>query len=107
MSIAPRLRRRTRGPAASRSEKPEEWELLELADRSAPDVGIGILRDLYLGDPWGTTAAGRAIADDPEAIGFLVDYWRYVKWNEHGNEASLSEVGFEDLADMIIHPASS
>lgn len=98
-----KARRRVR----SRSEKPEEWELLELADRSAPDVGIGILRDLYLGDPWGTTAAGRAIANDPEAIGFLVDYWRYVKWNEHGNEASLSEVGFDGFVEIITTPEGS
>jgi hypothetical protein len=107
------LRRKGRRGVRSRSEKPEEeepleeWELLEIADRSSPEVGIGILKDIYLKYPWNTTAAGRAVANDPEALRFLASYWRYLQWNEHGNEAALSEVEFEGVADIILRPAYS
>lgn len=33
------------------------------------------------------------VADDREALEWLDDYWEYVKWNEHGNESSIDEVG--------------
>lgn len=48
---------------------------------------------------------GMRIAQDEEAMRFFVDYWDYVRWNEHGNEATLGDdVTFYDFVDMIAFP---
>ena len=42
------------------------------------------------------------VADDSEALEWLDDYWEYVKWNEHGNESSIDEVGgFKGFARTV------
>lgn len=42
------------------------------------------------------------VADDRQALEWLDDYWEYVKWNEHGNESSIDEVGgFRGLARTV------
>lgn len=51
---------------------------------------------------------GAQIANDVSAVGFFMDYWAYVRWNEHGNEAVLGdEVTFGDFVDMVLCPESS
>ena len=44
------------------------------------------------------------IADDPQCMEWFIDYWKYVHWNERGNECSLSEVGFGGFVDIILNP---
>lgn len=89
---------------------PPSWdglkeELLDRADRSDSFTGISLLRDLYLHYPlMGCTDVGMALAGDPEAMRFFADYWDYVRWNEHGNEPALSEVGFGGFVEMILDP---
>ena len=88
---------------------PPSWdemkeELLNRADRSDPATGIAILRNIYLHPGETSSAVGRTMADDTEAMGFFADYWDYVTWNEHGNEPALSEVGFEGFVEMILDP---
>ncbi|MBE6526363.1 MAG: hypothetical protein E7Z63_01135 [Thermoplasmata archaeon] len=67
---------------------------------------FGILADLYK-DPRNTdaTPVGLAIADSKGIINALADYWAYVKWNEHGNEASLVELGgLDGFIDIVLDP---
>ena len=48
---------------------------------------------------------GVRIAQDEDAMRFFVDYWAFVRWNEHGNEAVLGdEVTFYDFVDTIVFP---
>ena len=81
--------------------------MLSEADRASASAGIDILREIYLDPDLGqsTTSVGLRIAADPECIRWMKDYWNYVKWNEHGNEASLSEIGFEGFVQDILDPS--
>ena len=89
----------------------ESWEaykerLMAEADRMPATEAIDTLRALYV-DPrskgeW--TEAGLKMANDPECLRWFSDYWSYVRWNEHGNECSLSEVGFGGFVDTILRP---
>ena len=89
----------------------DEWfdyqeEMYHRADKASSEKAIAILRDLYL-DPRSSsewTDVGREIADDKECLAWMANYWYYLRWNEHGNEASLSEVRFTGLIDSIIDP---
>lgn len=82
----------------------EEMEMK--ADVSKPKEAIRILRELYLDvnsqREW--TGKGRLIADDTDCIDWFVDYWTFVRWNEHGNQCNISEIGFSGLIDMIVNP---
>lgn len=69
------------------------------ADRSSHPISI--LLDCYNKyeehDP-----IADAVANDDEALAWLGDYWAYVKYNEHGNEASMEEVGgFKGFANTF------
>ena len=83
-----------------------EARLFTEADRSPSDKAIDILRRLYLdANNWQEqTAAGLLIAKDPECLQYMADYWSYVRWCEHGNECSLSEVRFEGFVNDILDP---
>ncbi len=88
----------------------EDWydyreRMYAMADRTTSADAIGILRNLYT-DPrnTGKTAAGMRIANDSECLQLMADYWSYVRWNEHGNECSLSEIGFEGFVTDILDP---
>ena len=92
-------------------EEEEDWydyreRMLSEADRSSSEKAIDILRKLYVSaENWREqTAAGLLIAKDPECIQYMVDYWSYVRWCEHGNECSLSEVMFEGFVNDILDP---
>lgn len=37
----------------------------------------------------------------PDALRWCIDYELYVRWNEHGNEPDLSEVGLDWFIDVI------
>ena len=80
--------------------------MLSEADRKPSNEAIDILRALYVNprskSEW--TDEGLSIANDPECLRWFSDYWSYVRWNEHGNECSLSEVGFGGFVDTILHP---
>ena len=89
----------------------EDWydyreRMYSEADRAPSSEAIEILRKLYL-DPrnkveW--SDVGQRIANDGECIRFLTDYWDYVRWCEHGNECSLSEIEFSGFIDSILEP---
>ena len=93
-------------------EPEEDWfdykdRMLRDADRAEPEQAVEILRSLYL-DPrnkgeW--TPVGLNIASDRECIQWFADYWSYVRWCEHGNECSLSEILFTGLVDTILEPS--
>ena len=76
------------------------------ADSLPSKEAIGLLRDIYV-DPdnreeW--SEIGLTIAADKECLDYFADYWSYLRWNEHGNECSLAEVGFGGLVNDIIDP---
>lgn len=82
-------------------------EMCSKADRSNSDEAVRILRDLYLDgrnkDEW--TEIGVRIANDAECIDWITEYWSFVRWNNHGNESSFSEIGgFKGLIDCITEP---
>jgi len=93
------------------SHEEEDWEdyrdrMLSEADRKPSNEAIEILRALYA-DPrskaeW--SEDGMRMANDPDCLRWFSDYWSYVRWNEHGNECSLSEVGFNGFVETILHP---
>lgn len=60
------------------------------ADRM--DRPIKLLLDVYKRYQPKDSLADR-VANDEEALRWLDDYWQYVRWNEHGNQASIEEVG--------------
>ena len=79
---------------------------LSEADRLPSVEALDVLRSLYL-DPrskedW--TEEGLAMASDPECMAWFSDYWDYVRWCEHGNECSLSEVEFKGFVDSVMDP---
>ena len=91
---------------------PDEEDWYEYEDRMfrkadslpAPEA-INVLRELYLDPRNGeTTPEGIRIANDPACVEWIADYWTYIRWNEHGNECSLSEVGFGGFAEDIRYP---
>ena len=92
-------------------EEEEDWydyqdRMFSEADRSPSDKAVDILRRLYLdaNNRQEQTAVGLEIAKDPECLRYMADYWSYVRWCEHGNECSLSEVRFEGLVNDILDP---
>lgn len=88
----------------------ESWgdyrdRLMAEADRMSATEAIDVLRTIYV-DPrskreW--TETGLKMANDPECLRWFSDYWAYVRWNEHGNECSLSEIGFGGFVDTILN----
>lgn len=63
---------------------------------------IRAMRNDYLMEHDGIEAQ---IATDVSAMKFFMDYWTFVRWNEHGNEANLGdEVTFGDFVDMVLCP---
>ncbi len=87
----------------------KEERMLREADRSNVIEAIDILRSLYLDPDFKelTTPEGMKIAGDPDCIKWMSDYWNYVKWNEHGNECSISEVRFEGFCEDLIDPSNA
>ena len=91
---------------------PEEEDWYEYSERKFADAdrkpspeAVDILRSLYLDERNGRPDPRlKKIANDPACLKWFSDYWDYVRWNEHGNECSLSEVGFEGFADCILNP---
>ena len=93
--------------------QPEEEGWYELQERLMEDIdskpsseAVDILRRIYL-DPrcrtdW--TEEGLRMADDPECMKWFSDYWDYVRWCEHGNECSLSEVQFKGFVETVMDP---
>ena len=92
---------------------PEEEYWYDYSERrlseadSLPSVeAMDILRELYLDprskDDW--TDEGLRMASDPECMGWFSDYWDYVRWCEHGNECSLSEVEFKGFVESVMNP---
>lgn len=93
-------------------DEEESWtektdRLYSEADRAPSSEAIDILRSIYLDDnskdEW--TPEGLRMAQDEEALRWMADYWSYVRWNEHGNECCLSEVGFQGMVDSIMDPS--
>lgn len=86
-----------------------EYEMLLKADASLPKDAIPILRDLYLDPRSGShpTEKERRMASDPDCIRWFVDYWTFVRWNEHGDECMISEIGFDGFLDTILHPGDT
>lgn len=78
--------------------------LLEETKRTNVATGIEILRRIYLEDTRGSDPIGESIAADSDALRWMVNYWSYVKWNERGNQAELSEVLFEGFIELIVDP---
>lgn len=75
------------------------------ADRLPSSEAVDILRSLYLDERNGRPDSRLVrMANDPACLKWFSDYWAYVRWCEHGNECSLSEVGFEGFADCILDP---
>ena len=76
------------------------------ADRLPSVEALEVLRSLYLDpeskDDW--TEQGLRIAEDPECMRWFSDYWEYVRLCEHGNECSLSEIGFQGFVDTVLEP---
>ena len=92
-------------------EEEEDWydyqdRMFSEADRSPAPQAIEILRLLYLDENNRSeqTPVGLRIAEDDECRVWMSDYWDYVRWCEHGNECSLSEVRFEGLVNDILDP---
>ncbi len=97
----------------SYGEDPYEYRerLLWEADRYDHGFGniaaaIRTLRELYLSPTEESTPVGRAMAADPKCLDWMHDYWEYVKWNEHGNQCNLSEIGFDGFVDAILDPGN-
>ena len=91
----------------------EDWydyrfRMMRKADRSDTPEAIGILRDLYLDDRnTDRTPKGVRIAGDPDCISWMIAYWSFTRWNNHGNEPSFDEIdGFQGLVDCITQPES-
>ena len=91
----------------------EDWydyrfRMMRKADRFDTPEAIGILRDLYLDDRnTDRTPKGVRIAGDPDCISWMIDYWGFTRWNNHGNEPSFDEIdGFQGLVDCITQPES-
>jgi hypothetical protein len=88
----------------------EDWydyreRMFAEADRKPSPQAVDILRSLYLDGRNGRPDPRLvSMAKDPACLKWFSDYWDYVRWNEHGNECSLSEVGFEGFADCILDP---
>ena len=93
--------------------KPEEspyheyyHEVMSSIDNRPVPEAIELLAKVYL-DPRAknrTTKAQKKMAEDKEAKKWLADYWEYVCWNEHGNQASLEEVQWYGMVDTILDP---
>lgn len=83
--------------------------MLAEADGAPGSDGIDILREIYLDPDFRreTTPTGLRIAADPECIRWIKDFWAYVQWNERGNEASLSEIGFGGFVRDILGPTDA
>lgn len=86
-----------------------EERILGEADRASPEKAIAILRDLYLDPDFRdeTTPEGIAIANDPECVKWISDYWAYICWNEHGNQCLPSEVRFGGFVEDILDPSNA
>lgn len=78
-------------------DESDDYDVYEIIDQAYNEADrlsrpIHILLDTYQKyeehDP-----NADAVANDREALEWLDDYWEYVKWNEHGNESSIDEVG--------------
>ena len=80
--------------------------MLKEADRLPSVEALEVLRTLYLDprskDDW--TDEGLRMASDPECMRWFSDYWDYVRWCEHGNECSLSEVQFKGFVETVMDP---
>lgn len=64
---------------------------------------IRLLLDVYRKYQSKDSLADR-VAEDEEALDWLDDYWTYVRWNEHGNESSIEEVGgFVGFAQTFLY----
>ena len=86
-----------------------DWKnrMLAQADSMPVERGICTLREIYLHPEFRneTSKVGLRIADDPQCMEWFIDYWKYVHWNERGNECFLSEVGFGGFVDTILDPS--
>ena len=80
--------------------------LLRKADSMSTEDAIMTIRGIYLEPELRrfATEKGLEIADDPDCIRWFIDYWDYVRWNEHGNEASFQEMEFDSFVDTIGRP---
>lgn len=76
------------------------------ADVATPDNAIAILRELYLNEnsksKW--TDKGLRIANDTDCLDWFSEYWSFVRWNEHGNQDNISDIGFTGFIDIILDP---
>ncbi len=95
-------------PVASRSMKPEDVDVrLEAADKAAAVGNVAlaaeILREVYLSDTKGGREVGLAIANDNEAMRWIVDYYDYIHWNERGMEEPASEYLLDGFIDAILN----
>ena len=83
-----------------------KYDLERIADKAETGYSIWILRKLYLDNEMRAyqTPKGLRIANDDECLQWMIDYWNYVRWCEHGNECSLSEVEFSGFVDTILDP---
>ncbi len=83
----------------------QEW-MLSNADRSPSTEAVNVIRALYLDDHNRDIRRpiGEKIFNDQGCLTWFAKYWDYVRWNEHGNECSLSEVGFDGFIDTFLNP---
>ena len=65
-----------------------------------PSEDIDWLLDSYFSDPHRDRRLD-SFARDPEVIAWLKDYWSYVCWMEHGNQASVYELEGESFEWML------
>ena len=101
-------------PATQIFQKADDWYdfcdmMLSCADIKPTAESIDILRCVYM-DPRNdaTSPFGVAVAIDPVCTEFFVDYWDFIRFNEHGNEASFNDIGgFKGLSDIIRYPAET
>lgn len=83
--------------------------MLLCADIKPTAESIDILRCVYM-DPRNDTTFpfGVAVAIDPVCTEWFVDYWDFIRFNEHGNEASFFDLGgFKAFVDTIHYPAQT
>lgn len=83
-----------RSQLAARAEKVDPAIGVRLMVRYAQPT-FGELKDEY-----------QAIIDSEECMDWMADYWRYVKFMEHGNEPTLAEVS-GSLVDSIADPVDT
>ena len=83
----------------------QDW-MFSNADKAPSSEAVNIIRSLYLDErnKGIRRPIGERIFNDQGCLKWFAKYWDYVRWCEHGNECSLSEVGFDGFIDTFLNP---